>query len=49
MWVHTEGRGGEDCIKGLVSSVNHGFKIKMIMVVPRCERRRVQEVHFTTK
>lgn len=49
MCVRTGGRGGEDCVKGLVSSVNHGFKIKMITVVLWCERRRVQEVHFTTK
>jgi len=33
-------RGGKDFIKGLVSSVNHGFQIKMIMVVPWCEREK---------
>lgn len=30
--------GKKDFIKGLVSSVNHGFQIKMMMVVLWCEK-----------
>lgn len=34
------GEGRKDFIKGMISSVNHGFQIKMIMVVPLCEREK---------